>query len=55
MTESAVNNSSTGKNPARKNKIIGWFRTSAFKCVLMDVVTFALILIIFFLICFLSY
>ena len=51
MTESAVNNSSTGKNPARKNKIIGWFRTSAFKCVLMDVVTFALILIIFFLIC----
>lgn len=51
MTESAVNNSSTGKNPARKNKIIGWFRTSAFKCVLMDAVTFALILIIFFLIC----
>ena len=51
MTESAVNNSSMGKNPARKNKIIGWFRTSAFKCVLMDVVTFALILIIFFLIC----
>lgn len=51
MTESAVNNSSTGKNPAHKNKIIGWFRTSAFKCVLMDVVTFALILIIFFLIC----
>lgn len=51
MTKSAVNNPSTGKNPARKNKIIGWFRASAFKCVLMDVVTFALILIIFFLIC----
>ena len=51
MTESAVNNSSSGKTHEHRNKILGWFRTSAFKCVLMDIISFSLILIVFFLVC----
>ena len=51
MTESAVNNPSSGKNLPRRKKILGWFHTSAFTCVVMDVISFALILIIFFLVC----
>lgn len=51
MTESAVNNPSSGKNLPRWKKILGWFHTSAFTCVVMDVISFALILIIFFLVC----
>ena len=51
MTESAVNNPSSGKNLPRLKKILGWFHTSAFTCVVMDVISFALILIIFFLVC----
>ena len=51
MTESAVNNPSSGKNLPRRKKILGWFHTSAFTCVVMDIISFALILIVFFLVC----
>ena len=51
MTESAVNRSSSKENQQKRPAIWKWFRSSAFKCVLMDIFTFALILIIFFLVC----
>ena len=51
MTETAVNRSSSGQKKTERKSIWSWFRSSAFKCVLMDIVTFALILILFFLVC----
>ena len=51
MTESAVDRSSSKKNQPKRPTIWKWFRSSAFKCVLMDFFAFALILIFFFLVC----
>ena len=31
--------------------LVGWLRSSAFKCILMDIAAFALILVLFFLVC----
>ena len=51
MTESAVDRSSSKQNQPKHPTIWKWFRSSAFKCVLMDFFAFALILIFFFLVC----
>ena len=36
----------SGNEPA-----VSWFRSSAFKCILMDILTFSIILVLFFLVC----
>ena len=39
------------KNGHRASGIIGWLRSSSFRCVLMDIAAFLLILLLFFLVC----
>ena len=51
MTESGTDNISVVKKHSRRDSILAWFRSSSFKCILMDFVTFVLILILFFLVC----
>ncbi len=51
MTDVKDVNSSVKIKKTKREKIVQWFRSSAFKCILMDTVTFVLILILFFLVC----
>ena len=51
MTERPVKPVSEKKEMAERSGPVRWFRSPAFKCILMDLVTFALILILFFIVC----
>ena len=51
MTERRSDSTSGKSDLSKREKIILWFRSSSFKCMLMDIVTFVLILILFFLVC----
>ena len=48
---SAVHTVPKKKSSSRAEKILQWFHSSVFKCVLLDVVAFLLILMIFFIVC----
>ena len=51
MTERNADNTSVEKNGSLRGRILKWFRSPSCMCFLMDLVTFFLILIIFFLVC----
>ena len=51
MSENASAGSSVKIRKARHETLSEWFRSPGFKCILMGIVTFLLILILFFVVC----
>ena len=51
MTEKKGIRSPVKTRPSGHEAVSGWFRSSAFQCVLMDLIAFVLILVLFFLVC----
>ena len=51
MTERNSESTSGNSGRTKREAVFAWFRSSSFKCLLMDIVAFVLILILFFLVC----
>ena len=51
MTDHSVVQSSDKKETSARSGLIRWFRSPSFKCILMDLIAFALILVVFLFIC----
>ncbi len=51
MAETKHIRSSAKPVPSGNEPAVSWFRSSAFKCILMDILTFSIILVLFFLVC----
>ena len=51
MTERTAGHSAEKKEIPRREKVFGWFHSPSFKCFLMDLVSFLLILVMFFFVC----
>ena len=51
MTDEKASRSSVKIKRSKREAVFQWFRSSSFKCLIMDVVAFALILMMFFFVC----
>jgi membrane-associated HD superfamily phosphohydrolase len=51
MTERTAGHFAEKKEIPRREKVFGWFHSPSFKCFLMDLVSFLLILVMFFFVC----